>query len=321
MKRREFLRLAGAGVAAGATGAAAAHEFVPYIVGANTAITGYGLYESIGLLRAIGFPAIEVQNLVGVPEPAPGKFPGFRLDEISDAEKPKIKQALAGFDFVTTHLPYTGLEYFAPTGPAADEGIRTFEMAMRATGFLEAKIAVMHPKPGPDMTLEETWPIMLRRIRRWGDMARDMGFRLALETGYPQSVRDFVRLVQEVDHENVGAIIDVGHQGRYAELVARVKPEERATPAGIKAYNDTTLEIVERLGPKVIHFHVHDIEPETWREHQPLIHGFVDYPRLIAKLREIRYGGALVFEIGGPPEQMPGWLSDGKRKLEGYLAG
>lgn len=294
--------------------------FVPYVVGANTAITGYGLFESIALIRRLGFPTVEVQNLVGVPEPTPGKFPGFQLHRSDDALKRKIKDALEGFEHVTTHLPYTGLEYFARPGKAAEAGIETLEGAMRATAFLGAKIAVLHPKPGPGMSLEETWPIMLDRLRRWGDRAGKAGYRIALETGYPRSVKDFVRLVEEVNHPEVGACLDVGHQGQYAELTARVAPEEKGTKAGIRAYNDTNIELIERLGEKLIHLHVHDIEPETWKEHKPLIHGFVDYPRMLMKLREMDYRGVLMFEIGGPPEQMPGYLADAKRKLERYLS-
>ena len=79
------------------------------------------------------------------------------------------------------------------------------------------------------------------------------------------------------------------------------------------------MELIDRLGEKLIHFHIHDIEPNSWREHKPLIYGFIDYPRLIAKLREANYGGVLVFEIGGPPEEMPSYLTDAKRQLEQYL--
>ena len=99
-----------------------------------------------------------------------------------------------------------------------------------------------------------------------------------------------------------------------------MKPEDRGTPEGIRAYNDVTLEIIEKLGPKIFHMHVHDIEPTTWDEHKPLIHGFVDYPRLIATLRGIDYQGLLVFEIGGPVEELTGFFRDAKTKLEGYLA-
>jgi sugar phosphate isomerase/epimerase len=317
--RREFLQsVAGSGFFAAKT--RAAHSFVPYIIGANTAIEGYGFFQAVALLQKLGFPTIEVQNLVGVLEPTPGAFPGFRLDRITEKDKRAIKTALASFRYVTAHLPYTGLEYFAPDGPVAESAIKTLELAMDAVAFLGAKIAVLHPKPGPGMSLDETWPLMIRRFRRWGDRARAGGFRLALETGYPRSVRDFVRLIQEIGHDHVGATIDVGHQSSYAELVSRIRPEERGTPKGIKAYNDTTIEIIDKLRSKILHFHVHDIEPNTWKEHQPLIYGFVDYPRLLRKLHEINYGGVLVFEIGAPASEMPGDLADAKRKLERYIS-
>ena len=312
------------GLALAATGLAAPtgrHSFVPHILGANTAVTGYGLLEAIRLVQRLGFKTIEVQNLDGVPAPTPGQFPGFRIHETSDEVRAQIKEAISAFDYITTHLPYKGIEYTAPDGEAARAGVRTLESALEATAFVGAKIGVIHPKPAPGLSLQDIWPVMIERFRRWGDVAQQRGFRLALETGFPLSVADFVRLVQEIDHESVGAAIDVGHQGRYRELTARVRPEERGTPAGIRAYNDTNIELIERLGKKLIHFHIHDVEPITWREHKPLIYGFIDYPRLITKLREVRYGGVLVFEIGGPPEEMPNYLTDAKRQLEQYLRG
>ncbi|MDP7019192.1 MAG: sugar phosphate isomerase/epimerase family protein [Pirellulaceae bacterium] len=319
--RREALAgLSGLAMAAtGFAAPAASHKFSPHILGANTAITGYGLFEAIRLLRRLGFKTIEVQNLDGVPAATPGQFPGFRIQDVSDDVKGRIKAAISGFDYVTTHLPYTGLEYTAPDGEAARAGVETLESALAATAFLGAKIGVIHPKPAPGKTLQEIWPVMIKRFRRWGDIAREGGFHLALETGYPLSVADFVRLVHEVDHEHVGATIDVGHQGRYRELTARVRPEDKATAAGIRAYNDINMELIDRLGAKLIHFHIHDIEPKSWREHKPLIHGFIDYPRLIAKLRETKYSGVLVFEIGGPAEEMPNFLTDAKRQLEQHL--
>ena len=75
----------------------------------------------------------------------------------------------------------------------------------------------------------------------------------------------------------------------------------------------------ERLGPKVFHFHVHDIDPETWVEHKPMVHGFVDYPRLFAKLRQVGYTGALVLEIGGDPAMMPEYLRVARDKFKGWL--
>jgi sugar phosphate isomerase/epimerase len=133
-----------------------------------------------------------------------------------------------------------------------------------------------------------------------------------------RAVRDFVRLV-EVDHPWVGPTVDVGHQSQYEELVARVKPDERSSAEGIRAYNDTTIAIIDGLREKVFHLHVHDIDPQTWKEHKPFGTGFVDYPRLIAKLREVRYRGLLMLEISGPAAEMPRYLAEAKRDLERFL--
>ena len=291
----------------------------PASIGANTAITGYGLYEAIDLLRQLGFATIEIHPM-GVPQATPGKFPGFEFDMLSEEEKSRIKAALRGFRHLSTHLPYTGVDYFARDEEKARASRRKIEVALEATAYFGAETAVIHPQPGAGYTLEEAWPVMLRRFRDWGDVAAKNNIKLALETGYPRSVAEFVRLVKEVDHPRVGCTIDVGHQASYRELVARVKPEERGTPHGIKAYNDTTLEIIESLGRKIFHLHVHDIEPATWKEHRPIGTGFVDYPRLFRKLDEIGYDGLLVLEIGAPAEDMKSLLADNKRRLEDYLA-
>jgi sugar phosphate isomerase/epimerase len=313
MKRRTFL---GALPAAGLRAAAARR---PWAIGANTAITGWGLLEAIELLRRIGFAAIEIHPM-GAPEPTPGQYPGFRFDELTAGQQQEIRAALRGFRHVTTHLPYTGLDYFAADPAVASVAVKNVDVALQGSAYFGAELAVLHPKSGSGQTEAGQWKAMREGIRRWGDMARRHKMRIALETGYPASVAGFVRLVQEVGHPAVGAAIDVGHQSRYAELVAKVKPQDRATPAGIRAYNDTTLAIVEGLGPKVIHFHVHDIDPATWKEHLPLGTNFVDYPRLFAALERIRYRGHLIFEIGGKPEEMERHLRDGKWRFESLLA-
>ena len=127
-----------------------------------------------------------------------------------------------------------------------------------------------------------------------------------------------MRLVQEIDHEWVGGTIDVGHQTRYEEFLAKVNPDEPATPTGIQTYNDVTHRIIDQLGDKVFHFHVHDLDPKTWRDHQPLGKGVIDYPRLIAKLRQMKYQGWLMFEVNAP--DMRASLADSKRRLEHVLS-
>ena len=289
-------------------------------IGANTAITGMSLADSLALLHKIGFPIVEIHPM-GKPEATPGKFPGFPFNELSTKQRLSIKEELKPFRHVTTHLPYTGLDYFAKDEAVAEAAVKAVDIALEGSAYFGAEVAVLHPKTGAGQTDESQWPVMLRRIRRWGDIAQRHKIRIALETGYPASIANFVRLVKEVDHPAVGATIDVGHQSKYAELVARIPAEKRGTPEGIRAYNDTTLAIIEGLGSKTFHLHVHDIDPQTWKEHLPLGTNFVDYTRLFAQLNHIDYKGFLIFEIGGKPEEMEHHLRDGKARLEKMLAG
>ncbi len=308
MNRREFLKCAAA---------LAAPRLAPSIVGANTAIAGFSLEQAISTLREVGFKSIEIHPM-GVPEAVPGRFPGFEFDQIADSEKARIRRMLAGFERITTHLPYIGMRFFTHPEAASEASIQKLKIAMEATRFFGAELAVMHVTAPGGWTLEQAWPHMLGRFRELGDLAARGNFRLGLETGYPNSVREFVRLIREIDHERVGCTIDVGHQSRYKELVARVKPEERSRPESIRAYNDVTLEIVDQLREKIFHFHVHDIDPATWKEHKPLGSGFVQYGRLIPKLEQIGYRGLLILEINAP--DMKTALADSKRRMEDHLA-
>jgi len=290
-----------------------------WLVGANTAIQGYGLFEAIELLRRLEFPVIEIQPM-GRPEPTPKVFPGFRFDELPAADRRKLRAALRPFRKITTHLPYTGLNWLSKDAAERQKSIQTIDIALDGSAYCGARMAVLHLQTLTAEPWEPRRAEYLEAIGRWAERARKLGVRLAVETGFPPSVSGFVSLVEAVNHPSVGVTIDVGHQGRYAELVAKVQPEDRAKPASVAAYNDTTLEIISRLGAKVFHLHVHDIDPATWVEHKPMVHGFVDYPRLFAKLREIRYAGVLVLEIGGEPAKMPEYLRQARDQFAKWLA-
>ena len=317
--RREILRHALFAAGAMAAGPLRAQPFPSWILGANTAVTGYSLFDAIDLIRELGFETIEIQPM-GRIAATPAQFPGFHFDRISEADKRRIRESLKAFRNVTAHLPYTDLHWLSRFEPIAEFASKQVDIALDAAAYYECKVAVLHPELATGQTLQESWPELVRCIRRWGDRAQRAGIRLALETGYPHSVRDYLRLIREIDHDSVGSTLDVGHQARYEELVAKVNPEERGTPKGIRAYNDTIHAIIDGLGSKLFHFHIHDIEPDTWTEHKPLIYGFVDYPRLLAKLKRLNYRGLLIFEIGGPASEMRKYLAAGKAKLEGYMA-
>lgn len=290
------------------------------LLAANTAMLGFSLTDAVKACRDLGFPAIEIQPM-GVPQATPNKFPGFAFDQFPEAGRLALKQQLRGFDRITTHLPYTGLNWMSPDPEHKRRSISAVEEAMRATGYFGASAAVLHAQvlsdnPNGDPPLPNEY---LDRIRGWGDLARKLGFRIAAETGYPRSVAGFTNFFQALNHPNIGATLDVGHQKSYRELTARVKPDQKGSPEGIRAYNDINNQLVEQLGPRLFNLHIHDIQPDTWDEHKPLIHGFVDYPRLLASLRKVNYDGCLVFEIGGPGDQIVNNLRTAKAKLEAWM--
>lgn len=289
-----------------------------WLVGANTAIQGYSLDQAIALLAKLKFPVIEIQPM-GKPEATPKAFPGFLFDQLSAADKQKIKNELRPFRQVTAHLPYTGLDWMSSDPEKRRASIQAVDVGVEAAGYFGAKLAVLHPQP-----IKEDWTTRkaqyVETIGRWADRCRSFGIRIGLETGFPSSVASFVQFVQTINHSHVGATIDVGHQSRYAELRAKVGDADKSSPESIRAYNDTTLDIMSRLHDKVFHLHVHDIDPKTWQEHKPMVHGFVDYPRIFAQLRKVNYSGVLMLEIGGDPEKMPQYLTEAQDKFRAWLS-
>lgn len=316
MTRKQFLMGAAGGMLTARSLSAA--RPTPAMLGANTAVTGYGLIEAIKLVRRLKFPAIEIQPM-GVPEPTEGEFPGFDFDRLSGAQKRRIRNELSGFAHVTSHLPYVDLHSFSRFAPIAEFSRSRVEVAIEGSAYFGSELMVLHPEEVRGRSLEQSWDDMIALYRRWGDMAKERKMNIALETGFPRSMREFTALIEAIDHSHVGATLDVGHQARYTELLKRLGDRQRGTPEATKAYNDVNIELVERLGPKLLHLHIHDIEPQTWAEHKPLEHGFVDYPRLLEALDRADYTGILMFEIGGDPARMPDYLREAKTKLEDWM--
>ena len=285
-------------------------------IGANTAVQGYSLSQAIQLIRQLHFPVIEIHPM-GRPQPTPKVFPGFQFDQLTTAEKSQIRSQLKPFQRITTHLPYSRLNWLSLKPEEKQEAIKTIDIALEGSAYFGASLAVLHPQPINHDTWKHRQSEYVDLIRRWATRASELGVKIAIETGFPYSVGDFVSLIESIAHPNAGATIDVGHQGRFIELAA-IAAENRALPPSVRAYNDTTISLLNKLGPKVFHLHVHDIDPSTWVEHKPLVHDFVDYPRLFQTLHAINYKGALVLEIGGPPEEMPANLKAARLKLQRF---
>lgn len=322
--RRAWLRQVGSAVAAAATlprlvCSGSYPRLTAEHIGTNLPFLGISLTDALKEVRRLGFQTVELMAS-GSPVARPGRQPGFEFGKLSEAQKQTIKDALQEFKHVSVHLPFGGI-YVASSDPAEQErGRAIMEDSLRGAAYFGVETANIHLIPPRGKKLADCWDELVRLYRRWGDMAQEGGFVLAVETGYPTSVRDFLRFIEEVDHPSVGGSIDVGHEIWYEEFRSRYGEKIPNTPEAYKHYNDVIESIIDGLGDKLFHFHVHDIDPAVWKEHKPLKYGVVDYPRLFRKLLKIGYNRLLIFEISDSQETIRESLREAKAKLEKALA-
>jgi len=132
--------------------------------------------------------------------------------------------------------------------------------------------------------------------RRFGDLAAKNKVRIAIETGAPNTVAQYLQLIHDIDHEWVGATVDTGHTRAYRADLG-LSDSELGTPRARQIYNDLLLKKVKGLGPKLFHFHADDVRPQDWREHRRLGSGIVDWSSLLRYCDQQKYQGAFAIEL------------------------
>jgi len=263
------------------------------VLSASTAcFAGTAMEEALELAAGTGFQAVEL-TLWGGAFHSVGPLPGSWWRETGEAERRSLRECLEPFAFVDGHLPFVECPLVS-ANPYVEALCRELiGEALDALATLGGRIGVFHIAPCAARSPSELWDRMVAACRQLGDRAEAAGVRVALETGYP--VGDaFPKLVHEVDHPAVGACVDVGH------LVAAVGREQRNTDHGATAYNRYLLHLLDQLGPKLWHFHMHDVRYDDWRDHREVGTGIIDFPALLADLHARRFGGRLVFELEEP---------------------
>ena len=263
------------------------------VLSASTAsLAGTPMDEALELASGLGFDAVEL-TLWGEAFHSVGDLPGTWWRETGQDERRYLRECIDRFGFVDGHLPFVECPLVSANKFVQALGRELIFEALEALATLGGKIGVFHVGPCAARSPDGLWDRLVAACRALGDKAQQLGLRVAVETGYP--VGDaFPRLVHEVGHPAVGACIDVGH------LVAAVGRERRNTDHGASAYNDYLLGLVGQLGPKLWHFHVHDVRYDDWRDHREAGTGILDFAALVARLRECGFSGRFVFELEEP---------------------
>lgn len=126
---------------------------------------------------------------------------------------------------------------------------------------------------------EETHRRVVENLRWFGDRAAEKGIRLAVENIYGgrfySQIDELIQLVEEVNRDNVGFCLDVGH-------------------ANIDGVDIPSA--VQRMGRKLYEIHLHDNDGKK-DQHLPIGFGTVNWIEVIEALNSIRYPGTATFEF------------------------
>jgi sugar phosphate isomerase/epimerase len=264
---------------------------------AGCCLTNLGFEGTLQKILDLGFSGVEIATFVEKPSPAGDTYPFAVVDQLSDAEKARLKSLVRRFSHLSTHLPY--YPDFRPV--SADTAIRERSRkelfrSVNDSGYWGASVATVHVVSEPGVSYRDARADLIRFYRELGDRAAQYGMRLAIETTAPYRVAEYLDLVESVSRDNVGATVDLGHV-RFFREDAGVADADRGSPRGIRRYNDLLLEISKSLGPKLYHVHINDVRASDWQDHHVPGTGIVDFVRFFRYLDSSGYAGLLTAEI------------------------
>jgi sugar phosphate isomerase/epimerase len=284
-----------------------------WTLGVNTAsLAGYSLEAALRTAAALGFEAVELLAFEGATH-SQGELCGVWFNDLDTAGKDRLLEWLAPFRRRSLHAPFTDaplLTYNKRTRQCAVDQVKeTIDFA----AFIGAEAIATHANRRNARPLDAFWDEMVDIYRQLGDYALARGgVKLGVETGYPEDAGDFARLVQEVDHPAVGATIDVGH------VRSCVSRERWGTAEGVAELNDKLAYLLDTLGEKVVHFHIHDVRRHDFRDHRGLgdeqANGVIDFRRLLDQVDRMGYAGLWELELEEPDRE------DALRRTRTYLS-
>lgn len=146
----------------------------------------------------------------------------------------------------------------------------------------------------PEIPREEQWSTLIQNIRYAAEQLQPEGIRLLLEplnhldnpSFFLNTTDDVLKLIAEVNHENVYLQYDVYHAAREGEDI---------------------LNVLHEALPKIAHIQIAD----NPGRHQPGS-GSIDYKSFFAALKEVGYSNAVAMEYVPDPSTVASleWIKD-----------
>ena len=138
-------------------------------------------------------------------------------------------------------------------------------------------------KIDPAFRWNDLWDWLVDSIGACADEADRAGLKFCLEPRVGEIVSNtdaLLRLMDAVDIENFGAVLDTGHQHAQKEIL----------PLS-----------VEKLGNRVYYLHVSDNDGQT-NQHLALGRGTVDWDGVFLALKKHDFSGYVAVDVGGVPD-------------------
>ena len=180
------------------------------------------------------------------------------------------------------------------------EAIRQITWSIQAASELNLEIVTVHAARPNRMPHDEVLSHAVSNLRVLGDEAEKHGVRIGLENViYPSDPDEYVELLDAIDHPAVGATLDIGH---IAFWLKRDGIAHLEGPTGAAFYNDCLARMIDQLGNRIIHLHIHDIRLPDIRDHRAVGRGIIDFGMLIQRLRALGFNGMLEFELEEPDD-------------------
>ena len=282
----------------------------PVLSASTACLANETLEHALVRLSELGFGAVELLGFVGARHHI-GDLPGAWLDDDEVVEG--LADKLSSFTHLSTHAPFLALQLFTHNTGIRQESLRQLRAAIDGTGRLGGTVTAVHAHPRMFFSIEEQWPDLVDTFRRLGDHGEKAGVRIGIETMWPPTVNQYLRLIHDIDHPFVGSTLDIGH------VAFAVPRDVQRTPEGAADHNDKLEAVMEGLGEKLFLFHVHDVRMVDWRDHREAgIEGCtVDWPRFVQTLKRVGYRGLLPLEL--EEEDREGALTRGRDFLQGLL--
>lgn len=151
-------------------------------------------------------------------------------------------------------------------------------------------------KIDPQFDWNRLWDVLVDSFRFASETAKSAGLKFCLEPRVGEIISNtdaLLRLMDHVQSDNFGAVLDTGHQNAQKEIL----------PLS-----------VEKLGNKIFYLHVSDNDGKI-NEHLPLGKGNIDWEGIFLALKKHNYQGYVAIDIGNVPNIEKAYI-DSKKFLE-----